>query len=399
MLLNQVPLNHSPLDSNSEFLVLISQLNSFDNYTDVLTSTEVITDIIVEVSSVAVGSLYVESPSDTATNVDSFTDNLIVLIFDTITEVSSETNAYFPAPGNEVDIIVSVDSQTNVAAFVLTITDSGNIIVDSYTDQLFLVNTDEDVIIETSSYTDAASFIINDLLDIVKLVDSIEDFIGADTLKLVDSFEENTYVSNVNAIPISNLLPEKFIQVPLVADLLSVVNTNLIEVVHSLVDNIRRMRTPTLFEIFYSEKLAGSLGFYQDITSKTEAQKRRLIESLTDFYARNGTIFTFDFLSFIADENIQVVPLYTQNYLTFSSFPGGVLEPEGPWYLTSQVDLEYSSVTQIDNVEITKRFYQIAPVPLMIRNISQLQVLEITEYNRGYCHTEIEILTTSGTPV
>ena len=399
MILGSVPLNFSEINSDTELFLLLDNLVVVDSYTDLLLTIQEVSDTILEVSTLTIGSLYIESTTDTGTEVSQHTDNLTVIVLDTGTIVCTETNTYLPGPGNELDFITSVDSFTYTASFIensvidiLFSSDTTSTIITS-------IGIDEDVIVEISDYTSTASFIENNLVDVMKMIELQEEFTHADSILCVDSFDANTYVSDPNLIPINNLLPEKFLVIPFYSDLVSVVSNYLVENTHSLVDGLRRMRTPSLFEIFYAESLAGSLGFYQDITSRTESQKRRLIESLTDFYSRNGTVFTFDFISFVTSERFQIIQLYTQDHSTFATAPGGSLVPDGPWYLTNAVDLEYYSTVPLDNAEISKRFYQVAPVPLVLRNVSQSQVFNFTEYESGYVHIELEISTTNGAAI
>lgn len=397
MVLNHTYINNDQLDSDLYFLSTNDLILNVDTYTDLLILSESALDIIQELSSVDIGSLYIQSVVDTGIDVDSYTDNLVTTISDIILEVGSTIEVYFPAPGNELDFIVCVDTYSSIAAFIESVVDVISS-TDSYVDTVILIDIDEDTIIELSSYTSIGSF-VESLVDVIRLVDVIDTFEEADSFTVVDSYKANTYVSNVNLIPISNLLPDKFINIPLFSDFLSVFNTLVVDNFHSTIDDFITLRTPTELDIFYAEKLSNSMGFYQDITNKSDSQKRRLLESLVEYYSRNGTKFTFNFLSFIADESLSILPLFTQDYLTFSTTPLGTLEPTGSWYLTNVVDLEYSSNDVLDNNDIITRFYQVAPVPLVLRNISRSEVFIFTEYNQGYVHVSIELITTNGNPI
>lgn len=398
MLLNNSYLNNEEIHSDLYYLLGLSSGVDSATYTDLQFSGITLNDTILEVSDLIIGIIYIVSTAETLVEVGSYTDFLLTTISDSILDVDTYVDTYLPGPGNELDFITSVDSFIVTTAYIVSVLDT-ILDIDNTIEIISFTSVDEDTIFEVSDYASTAAFIESSVVDVITLIDFREEFTSTDVIKSIDDYEANTYVSNVEQIPIHNLLPEKFLSVPLYSDFLSVFNTQIVENVHSLIDNLRRLRTPTLFEIEYAESIAGSLGFYQDITNKTESQKRRLIESLCDFYSRNGTISTFDFLSFVADESISLKQLYTQDYISFSTPPGGQLQPAGSWYLTNIVDLEYSITETLDNDEITKRFYQVAPVPLVLRNISQSTLIPFVEYNLGYVHVEIEYVITNGDPI
>lgn len=210
-----------------------------------------------------------------------------------------------------------------------------------------------------------------------------------DVLTVSDSGQDDLSVWNVDAIPIAKYLPEKFRKVPWFADMVSSMWKLIAGDIEDTVQKIIKLRDPLKYENDYAEKVAGLLGFYQDISNQSIDQKRRLINSLPYWYERLGTNVTFNFLNFLFNDNIQVVPLYTQDYVNFYSTPQGVMEPAGPWYLTNHIDITYAASSGILDINtIQTRFYLVAPVPLVIRNISGVDLFSNNCQVSGIIHVE-----------
>lgn len=209
-----------------------------------------------------------------------------------------------------------------------------------------------------------------------------------DVISEVGSIEANLSVYKYDLIPLTKIIPEKFLQVPIILDLIFTIYKIFVREVKSLSSDLRELRNPRNIDIEFAEKFAINLGFYQDITFRDDDSKRRIIELLPKYYESQGTEFTFDFLSFIAQENLTLVPLYSTDHFNLFEAPAGNLVPEGSWFLTSVVDLQYSAAASVNNSDILQKFYQVAPVPLLLRSIAALANFSRALECRGVIHIE-----------
>jgi len=196
---------------------------------------------------------------------------------------------------------------------------------------------------------------------------------GTDVIVSVESFLSNLLVTDISKIPISKFLPEKFRSIQVWADLIGSFQKIVVTDIQDTLDRLRDARDPNRFEIELAVQLAHTLGYYQEISSKSDIEKRRLIESLITLYEKNGTQFTIKFLSWISEESLTLTPLWTRDYNTFNATPLGDIAPDGPWYLSNYVDIDYSAQGDLDHSKLREQFYRIAPVPLVIRNINRTQ--------------------------
>lgn len=202
------------------------------------------------------------------------------------------------------------------------------------------------------------------------------------------SVEADLSVYKYSLIPLTKIIPEKFLQVPLILDLVATIYKVFVHEIKSLSADLRNVRNPRTLDIEFAEKFAINLGFYQDITFRDDDAKRRIIELLPKYYESQGTEFTFDFLSFIAQENLTLIPLYSTGHFNLVESPSGGVVPDGPWFLTSVVDLQYSAAASVNNSDILQKFYQVAPVPLLLRSIAALANFSRALECRGVIHIE-----------
>lgn len=213
--------------------------------------------------------------------------------------------------------------------------------------------------------------------------DSVLDVITEES-----SLDTDLSVYQYRAIPLMKIIPEKFLQVPLIVDLIATVYKIFLLNVKSLCQDLRNSRDPRNIDILFAEKFAINLGFYQDITFRDEDAKRRIIELLPRYFESQGTQFTFDFLSFIAEENLTLIPLYSTDHTNLVESAALPITPEGPYFLTSVVDLQYSASASVNNADILQKFYQVAPVPLLLRSIVALANFSRSLECRGFAHIE-----------
>jgi hypothetical protein len=288
-----------------------------------------------------------------------------------------------------VDNIVVDDSIALITPYFITLSET-IVATDLVADNLSAVLNDEiinvDTIIEVQSYVD----VLSDLIDSVDVGGGdLSNFFDTlvDSTVLSDTIVHDSFVGNPELMIWAKYLPKKFIQVPVISDFLNAVWIVFGSDIRNTLERLRNIRNPELFDLELSERLAATLGFSQDLDNLDDLDKRRLVSSLVGFYERLGTKFTFDFLSFISSQKFSIVPLYTQDYISFFQQPQDTLEPEGNWYLTTHVDIDIQS-DNLDVEDVATRFYDIAPVPLIIRFIGKQATEEITLEIQGYIHTE-----------
>lgn len=221
----------------------------------------------------------------------------------------------------------------------------------------------------------------------INTVSTSEVTVLVDSLTCTDSLTEDVSVFSPEVLELSAFVPDKFLSVPMIGDLIGAFNSIVVQPMQEAYASLRNARNKELFEIEFASNFANDLGFFQDISSRTEDEQRRTIDYFSSLIPRNGTNYLFDFLSFIYNESFEIVPLYTKDYITFTEAPGGVLEPNGPWFLTNHVSVRYQSSQIINNAEFTQRFYQAAPAVLYLEQFAQFEMNTGSIYFQGYVHT------------
>lgn len=313
-------------------------------------------------------------------NADEFIDSATSV--DSITDIGTLS-------ANVDDVILSEDSFSFIGSFVETLSET---IVTTEAIVLTQIILFDDLIDSADSIAQSDTYYIS-FDDIINYDDSgggdfsqYQDIFSEDIV-YVDSIENDTFVGNPDIMVWSKYLPSKFLQVPMISDMMNTFWLVIGKEVRDALVRLRDIRNPEICEIEFAERITSTLGFNQNLDNLNNEDKRRLLSSLVNFYKRQGTKFTFDFLSFLSQEKFTVIPLYTNDYVNFSSVPQGTLEPQGDWYLTQHVDIDIQT-DELDTEDFTKRFYEIAPATLVIRFINKAQTSQGNLYERGFVHTE-----------
>lgn len=336
-----------------------------------------------------VNPIYGRTPVSVTTGVDS----IVLTRIQTVDDVGVELDEYIHTlVRTHLSIVIGTDEYSNFHQILLdggSATDShdysyGSVINDDYARIIDLMNITPSLI-----FNEGVIGIIVDQIfsydrqadDFGTCIDSFSPVYGKSnqtTAIGIDRIESFVGTWDVDALPIARYLPEKFRLIPAWSDLISVLYDSVVKGIQDATLRLRQIRHPQLFEIELADRVAVTLGYLLDLDKLTSSAKQRLIESLTSFYERKGTRFTYNFLNYVTEINFQVFELYTQDYVDFLREPGGELVPNGTWYLTNHVDVEYDATLYPDVAEVQSKFYQIAPVPLVIRQLVGLAQFEST---------------------
>jgi hypothetical protein len=122
-------------------------------------------------------------------------------------------------------------------------------------------------------------------------------------------------------------------------------------------------------------RTCGMLGFgYPNYDSSlfSDEDYLRILQSLSQYYQQQGTQSFFQFLSFVLNAYYAIEPLWTQDYVNFSSRPQGPTVWEGgPWYPTSHVQIILDdNQPQASLGRMRLLFDYIAPINLVLWSIA-----------------------------
>lgn len=180
------------------------------------------------------------------------------------------------------------------------------------------------------------------------------------------------------------------------------------------VNQLKNIRDPAQMEDVYLALTSQLLGFFIQSDLLSSDGYERIVESLSNYYTRVGTVDFVRFLSYILDADFTLIPLWTTDYVTFLTEPPTLdinigtedglndLEDEygenvlilehgvdltvytggGPWYITSHVQLQYNgSLFSINNFnDIYNLFYYLAPANIVLDVVIETFQVTITEY-------------------
>jgi hypothetical protein len=122
-------------------------------------------------------------------------------------------------------------------------------------------------------------------------------------------------------------------------------------------------------------RTCGMLGFgYPNYDSSlfSDEDYLRILQSLSQYYQQQGTQSFFQFLSFVLNAYYAIEPLWTQDYVNFSSRPQGPTVWEGgSWYPTSHVQIILDdNQPQASLGRMRLLFDYIAPINLVLWSIA-----------------------------
>lgn len=111
---------------------------------------------------------------------------------------------------------------------------------------------------------------------------------------------------------------------------------------------------------------------------------RQMLFILPDFYERNGSSLTLNFLRFITNSFYNYTPLWTKDYKDFVDESSIVPSEKDKYYLTSRIHLEYDSKLDIYNGNdlVSKYVYELVqytlPVHICIHTLESISKMVTT---------------------
>lgn len=166
-------------------------------------------------------------------------------------------------------------------------------------------------------------------------------------------------------------LPQKFQEVPAFRDFALALEELLASNVWDPVELMKRLRAPRGLERTFVALTSSMLGLSVDADWLSDRGFERVVESLAAYYRHKGTRDFYRFMGFMTDAQFQLSALWTEDYVTFHSAPGGALAYEGgTWYLTPHVNLLYDE-TLFDpgDRDLERLFYLMAPIHLVLEAV------------------------------
>lgn len=136
--------------------------------------------------------------------------------------------------------------------------------------------------------------------------------------------------------------------------------------------SIQTMRDPKAIESEFLSLLASLLGFQMKSDLFLESDYRRLIAGLAKYYEKSGTNYLQNFLGYIHNTQVTLVPQWTQDYHNFYDTPGGTqLYNGGTWFLTPHINFKYDleKSGQIPVQTGRDLFYELAPIHLVLEKL------------------------------
>jgi len=124
------------------------------------------------------------------------------------------------------------------------------------------------------------------------------------------------------------------------------------------------------------------LGFdaSQDVLDLNSDSLTRLVSQLPLYPDQNSTKYFSNFIDVLLNSSINVIYLYTKDYVNFQAAPGGALITEnGSWFKTTHIDLTIALLNltglllqpgQTLLSRAKELFYSYAPIPLVIERIN-----------------------------
>ena len=166
-------------------------------------------------------------------------------------------------------------------------------------------------------------------------------------------------------------LPQKFQEVPAFRDFVLALEELLVENVWDPVELMKKLRTPRDLERTFVALTSSMLGLSVDADWLSDRAFERVVESLCAYYRHKGTQDFYRFMGFMTDAQFQLSALWTEDYVTFHTAPGGALAYNGgTWYLTPHVNLLYDeSLFDPGSRDLERLFYLMAPIHLVLEAV------------------------------
>lgn len=182
---------------------------------------------------------------------------------------------------------------------------------------------------------------------------------------------------------LSYLLPKIFRSEDLWSHLLDAVVAVTDKHVHAPLATAATIRVPESQGRIYKILHAKMMGYPMASKYTTDAAYDRLNNNIGEYLYEQGKDNFIAFLGYVMGMKLALVRLWTKDYITFSASPGAnaTVFNGGDWYPTTHVGVVYdtndnvSSRLRMTEDEIIAKFYETAPIDLVLKWIARNQTI------------------------
>lgn len=180
---------------------------------------------------------------------------------------------------------------------------------------------------------------------------------------------------------LSYLAPKTFMQIEFWSDLLTawaeVANTALNQPLEALL----HIRTPEVQSTTFKALHAEMMGYPMSASVMDDAAYDRLNNNVGTYLWTQGSDSFINFLGYVTGMKLALVRLWTEDYVNFFPSPtkGKTIFDGGTWYPTTHVGIvtaanpNVNEVIPLTNDQITQKFYEEAPIDLVLLWIAESQ--------------------------